>query len=111
MMTFGYSFNIWVPLLAFPTAGPYGAPRWPHGWPVSFVFYFLLWAGFITAIFIHRRRFVVDPFSRLQGSTDSAITSTKKHQQTEVAATLTSPESGSSEAVSVEVRVDEKTAG
>lgn len=58
MMTFGYSFNIWVPLLAFPTAGEYGAPRWPHGWPMSFVFYFLLWAGFITAIVMHRRRFV-----------------------------------------------------
>lgn len=58
MMTFGYSFNIWVPLLAFPTAGEYGAPRWPHGWPMSFVFYFLLWAGFIIAIVMHRRRFV-----------------------------------------------------
>lgn len=55
MMTFGYSFNIWVPLLLFPTAGPYGAPRWPKGWPVTFAFYFLLWAGFIAAIVIHRR--------------------------------------------------------
>lgn len=55
MMTFGYSFQIWVPLLIFPTAGPYGAPRWQHGWPVTFVFYFLLWAGFITALLLHRR--------------------------------------------------------
>ncbi|KAI9039471.1 MFS general substrate transporter [Aspergillus affinis] len=55
MMTFGYSFNIWVPLLLFPTAGPYGAPRWPKGWPVTFAFYFLLWAGLIAAIVIHRR--------------------------------------------------------
>ncbi|KAJ5168799.1 uncharacterized protein N7482_004393 [Penicillium canariense] len=55
MMTFGYSFNIWVPLLLFPTAGPYGAPRWKKGWPVAFVFYFLLWAGFIVAIIFHRR--------------------------------------------------------
>ncbi|KAJ5755642.1 hypothetical protein N7533_005185 [Penicillium manginii] len=55
MMTFGYSFNIWVPLLLFPTAGPNGAPRWRKGWPVTFVFYFLLWAGFISAILIHRR--------------------------------------------------------
>ncbi|KAJ6160909.1 MFS general substrate transporter [Penicillium chermesinum] len=54
-MTFGYSFNIWVPLLIFPTAGPYGAPEWKKGWPVTFVFYFLLWAGFITAIVLHRR--------------------------------------------------------
>ena len=55
MMTFGYSFNIWVPLLAFPTAGYYGAPRWRKGWPIAFVFYFLLWVGFITAIVIYRR--------------------------------------------------------
>lgn len=55
MMTFGYSFQIWVPLLLFPTAGPDGAPRWRKGWPVTFVFYFFLWAGFITAIVLHRR--------------------------------------------------------
>jgi MFS family permease len=55
MMTFGYSFNIWVPLLLFPTAGPDGAPRWRKGWPVTFVFYFFLWAGFITALVLHRR--------------------------------------------------------
>lgn len=55
MMTFGYSFQIWVPLLAFPTAGSYGAPRWQRGWPVAFVFDFLLWVGFITAIVIHKR--------------------------------------------------------
>lgn len=54
-MTFGYSFNIWVPLLLFPTAGPDGAPRWRKGWPVTFVFYFFLWAGFITALVLHRR--------------------------------------------------------
>lgn len=54
-MTFGYSFNIWVPLLLFPTAGPYGAPRWKKGWPVALVFFFLLWAGFMTAVVIHRR--------------------------------------------------------
>ncbi|KAL6235350.1 hypothetical protein BDW75DRAFT_250954 [Aspergillus navahoensis] len=53
MMTFGYSFNIWVPLLLFPTAGPDGAPRWRKGWPVTFVFYFFLWAGFITALLLH----------------------------------------------------------
>ncbi|KAJ5646662.1 MFS general substrate transporter [Penicillium lividum] len=55
MMTFGYSFQIWVPLLAFPTSGKYGAPRWKKGWPVAFVFYFFLWAGFIAALIIHRR--------------------------------------------------------
>ncbi|EYE91867.1 MFS general substrate transporter [Aspergillus ruber CBS 135680] len=54
MMTFGYSFNIWVPLLLFPTAGPDGAPRWRKGWPVTFVFYFLLWAGFVASILIYR---------------------------------------------------------
>lgn len=56
MMTFGYSFQIWVPLLAFPTAGAFGAPRWKHGWPVTFVFTFLLWAGFIVAILVHRKQ-------------------------------------------------------
>ncbi|KAL3491048.1 major facilitator superfamily domain-containing protein [Aspergillus germanicus] len=55
MMTFGYSFNIWVPLLLFPTAGPDGAPRWRKGWPTTFVFYFFLWAGFITSIVLYRR--------------------------------------------------------
>ncbi|KAJ5292978.1 uncharacterized protein N7443_008931 [Penicillium atrosanguineum] len=55
MMTFGYSFNIWVPLLLFPTAGPDGAPRWKKGWPVAFVFYFLLWAGFVSAVLLHKR--------------------------------------------------------
>ena len=55
MMTFGYSFNIWVPLLLFPTAGPDGAPRWRKGWPVTFVFYFLLWAGFVASILLYRR--------------------------------------------------------
>jgi hypothetical protein len=58
MMTFGYSFNIWVPLLAFPTAGLYGAPRWKKGWPVSFTFFFLLWAGFVTAILLYRWEYV-----------------------------------------------------
>lgn len=55
MMTFGYSFNIWVPLLLFPTAGPDGAPRWRKGWPVTFVFYFLLWTGFVASILLYRR--------------------------------------------------------
>lgn len=55
MMTFGYSFNIWVPLLAYPTAGPDGAPRWRKGWPISFVFFFLLWAGFVASVYIWRR--------------------------------------------------------
>ncbi|KAJ5914160.1 MFS general substrate transporter [Penicillium tannophilum] len=55
MMTFGYSFQIWVPLLVFPTSGHYGAPQWIKGWPVAFVFYFMLWAGFITALVIYRR--------------------------------------------------------
>lgn len=55
MMSFGYSFNIWVPLVAFPTAGPYGAPRWKHGWPLVFVFWVLLFCGFITAIVLDKR--------------------------------------------------------
>ncbi|QKX60309.1 uncharacterized protein TRUGW13939_07452 [Talaromyces rugulosus] len=55
MMTVGYSFNIWVPLLLFPTAGPNGAPRWKKGWPVTFVFYFLLLSGFLVSIVINRR--------------------------------------------------------
>lgn len=61
MMTFGYSFNIWVPLLAFPTAGSYGAPRWQRGWPVSFVFWFLLFAGFLAAIVLGKRGYVSKP--------------------------------------------------
>ncbi|OTA83027.1 hypothetical protein M434DRAFT_36890 [Hypoxylon sp. CO27-5] len=55
MMTFGYSFQIWAPLLLFPTAGPNGAPRWRIGWPVALTFHILLWVGFITAILLHRR--------------------------------------------------------
>ncbi|KAK7757371.1 hypothetical protein SLS62_000383 [Diatrype stigma] len=55
MMTFGYSFNIWVPLLLFPTVGPNGAPRWRIGWPVSLVFRLLLWAGFILVLLLYRR--------------------------------------------------------
>lgn len=57
MMTFGYSFNIWVPLLLFPTAGPNGAPQWRTGWPVAMVFYILLWAGFIAAVVLHKRKY------------------------------------------------------
>ncbi|KAK7519051.1 major facilitator superfamily domain-containing protein [Phyllosticta citriasiana] len=56
MMCFGYSFNIWVPLLLFPTAGDWGAPRWKAGWPASIAFYALLWAGFMSALYIHRRQ-------------------------------------------------------
>ncbi|KAK6953294.1 hypothetical protein Daesc_005595 [Daldinia eschscholtzii] len=55
MMTFGYSFNIWVPLLLFPTAGPNGAPRWRIGWPVALTFHVLLWTGFIVAILFTKR--------------------------------------------------------
>ncbi|KAM6524231.1 hypothetical protein FSOLCH5_004833 [Fusarium solani] len=55
MMTFGYSFYIWVPLLLFPTAGPNGAPRWRKGWPVTLVFFFLLWSGFVTAIVLYKK--------------------------------------------------------
>lgn len=89
MMTFGYSFQIWVPLLIFPTAGPYGAPRWQHGWPVTFVFYFLLWAGFITALVLHRRG--------------------KKRQQETLNATMSGVEDTSREAV--DVFVNEKSTG
>ncbi|KAI0165114.1 MFS general substrate transporter [Hypoxylon sp. FL1284] len=55
MMTFGYSFNIWAPLVLFPTVGPNGAPRWRIGWPFTLAFRILLWIGFITAILLHRR--------------------------------------------------------
>lgn len=58
MMTFGYSFNIWVPLLAFPTAGYYGAPRWRNGWPVAFAFWTLLFGAFITAVVLQKRVYV-----------------------------------------------------
>ena len=56
MMSFGYSFNIWVPLLLFPTAGDWGAPRWKAGWPASIAFYALLWAGFMGALLLARRK-------------------------------------------------------
>ncbi|GME65909.1 Vitamin h transporter [Neofusicoccum parvum] len=55
MMSFGYSFNIWVPLLLFPTAGDWGAPRWKAGWPSSIAFFTLLWLGFVTAVYLHKR--------------------------------------------------------
>ncbi|KAF2085148.1 MFS general substrate transporter [Saccharata proteae CBS 121410] len=55
MMSFGYSFNIWVPLLLYPTAGPRGAPRWVAGWPATIAFYALLWVGFIVALTLYRR--------------------------------------------------------
>lgn len=45
-----------VPLLLFPTAGYNGAPRWRKGWPVTFVFFFLLLAGFVAAVVLHRRK-------------------------------------------------------
>ncbi|KAH8771609.1 putative pantothenate transporter [Diaporthe sp. PMI_573] len=88
MMTFGYSFQIWVPLLIFPTAGPYGAPRWQHGWPVTLVFYFLLWTGFITALMLQRRG--------------------EKHQQADLATTLSGAEDTGRDIVSVETPVDSK---
>ncbi|CAK7225566.1 hypothetical protein SBRCBS47491_005932 [Sporothrix bragantina] len=55
MMTIGYSFNIWVPLLVFPTAGSNGAPRWRKGWPFILVWFVLLWLGFVAAIVLHKR--------------------------------------------------------
>ncbi|KAJ5899567.1 hypothetical protein N7495_004311 [Penicillium taxi] len=57
MMTFGYSFQIWVPLLLFPTTAPNGngATRWRKGWPVTLCFYFLLWVLFMAAVLLHRR--------------------------------------------------------
>jgi hypothetical protein len=91
MMTFGYSFQIWVPLLIFPTAGPYGAPRWQHGWPVTLVFYFLLWAGFITALVLHRR--------------------SKKCQQMTSTTVLSGADDTSKAVVSVDVLVNDKLTG
>ncbi|KAJ5257900.1 hypothetical protein N7497_001172 [Penicillium chrysogenum] len=77
MMTFGYSFNIWVPLLAFPTAGPDGAPRWRKGWPISFVFFFLLWAGFMVSVYTWRREqkkeALVSPQESSDEETDSVV--------------------------------------
>ncbi|KAL4793672.1 major facilitator superfamily domain-containing protein [Aspergillus venezuelensis] len=55
MMTFGYQFQIWVPILIFPTTGPDGAPRWRKGWSFTFVFFFFLWVGFVTSLVLHRR--------------------------------------------------------
>lgn len=92
MMTFGYSFQIWVPLLIFPTSGPYGAPRWQHGWPVTFVFYFLLWAGFITSLVLYRRD------------------QKKKNQESALGETLSSDESTSREAVPIDVVANDKSA-
>ncbi|KGO55685.1 Major facilitator superfamily domain, general substrate transporter [Penicillium expansum] len=70
MMTFGYSFNIWVPLLAYPTSGPDGAPRWRKGWPISFVFFFLLWAGFVASVYIWRREQNKEALESPQESSD-----------------------------------------
>ncbi|KAJ5267139.1 MFS general substrate transporter [Penicillium angulare] len=82
-MTFGYSFQIWVPLLIFPTAGPYGAPQWKKGWPVAFVFYFLLWAGFITSLVLYRRdkRKAAAVLESESSSGDIETTSTESQSQ------------------------------
>lgn len=104
MMTFGYSFNIWVPLLAFPTAGPYGAPRWQRGWPISLVFGFMLWAAFMAALVIHRRGYV----SSHQLSDDRLADSFARDKKRQQAALSSSDLSGSDEAVSVEVDANEK---
>lgn len=87
-MTFGYSFQIWVPLLVFPTAGPYGAPQWIKGWPVAFVFYFLLWAGFIVSLVIHRR---YDKLS--QGSYKESVLTRSKYRDQKKSATVVASES------------------
>ncbi|KAI1335466.1 MFS general substrate transporter [Xylariaceae sp. FL0016] len=73
MMTFGYSFDIWLPLLLYPTAGPNGAPRWRHGWPASLVFYVALWASFIIAILLHRRDTRKAQRTQDEPDTDSSV--------------------------------------
>ncbi|OQE80467.1 hypothetical protein PENNAL_c0046G01349 [Penicillium nalgiovense] len=72
MMTFGYSFNIWVPLLAFPTTGSDGAPRWRKGWPISFVFFFFLWAGFVVSV-EQKKEALGSPQESSDEETDSVV--------------------------------------
>ena len=60
MMMIGFSFNLWAPLLLYPTAGPLGAPRWKIGWPASLVFYAVLSGAFIAAVMLHRREWVAE---------------------------------------------------
>lgn len=43
MMTFGFTMQIWIPLLTFPTVE---APEFRKGYPASVVFEFLMW-GFL----------------------------------------------------------------
>lgn len=108
MMTFGYSFNIWVPLLAFPTAGTYGAPRWQHGWPISFVFWFLLFVGFIAATVMGKRGYVPKSLSLSVVPTNVLLTS---HRELELGSTMVrggAEDASSEEAVSVEVHANEK---
>ncbi|OQE11517.1 hypothetical protein PENVUL_c002G00324 [Penicillium vulpinum] len=77
MMSLGYSFNVWVPLLAYPTAGPDGAPRWRKGWPISFVSFFLLWASFVASVFLWRREQMseasVSPHESSDEETDTVV--------------------------------------
>ena len=55
MMTLGFTCQIWIPLLTFPTVE---APRFPHGYPASITFEVLAWAMLMFgASFMKRWKF------------------------------------------------------
>ncbi|EXJ88504.1 hypothetical protein A1O1_05434 [Capronia coronata CBS 617.96] len=52
MMTFGYAFYIWVPLLLYATVD---APQWKKGWPACIAFSVVMFLLFVVATLLHRR--------------------------------------------------------
>jgi MFS transporter, ACS family, pantothenate transporter len=52
MMTFGFTMQIWVPLLTFPTVE---APEFRKGYPASVVFEFLMWGLLMFGAWYMRR--------------------------------------------------------
>ena len=52
MMTFGYTFYIWVPLLLYPTVD---APQWKKSWPAEIVFSVVMFVLFAIGTARYRR--------------------------------------------------------
>ncbi|KAH8601781.1 major facilitator superfamily domain-containing protein [Bisporella sp. PMI_857] len=52
MMTMGFMFQIWVPLLTFPAVE---APQWSHGYPAALVFEVAMWSCLMLGTWFMRR--------------------------------------------------------
>jgi MFS transporter, ACS family, pantothenate transporter len=52
MMTMGFCFQIWVPLLTFPAVE---APRWSNGYPAAVAFETAMWAFLMVGYWYMRR--------------------------------------------------------